>query len=101
MKSKVSIKGHPIHAMLIVFPVAFLLGAFGFDLCGWLFSDLDLHHSAFVLASLGVAMGVLAGVFGMIDYIFIVPPNSSAKDRATFHMSANVVALLLFFSAMV
>jgi nitrite reductase/ring-hydroxylating ferredoxin subunit len=33
---------------------------------------------------------------GLIDYVFAVPPKSSAKQRATSHMLANISALGLF-----
>jgi uncharacterized membrane protein len=34
MRSKASIRGHPIHPALIVFPFAFLSGALVFDIAG-------------------------------------------------------------------
>ena len=34
MRSKASFRSHPIHPALVHFPLAFLIGAFGFDLAG-------------------------------------------------------------------
>jgi nitrite reductase/ring-hydroxylating ferredoxin subunit len=42
---------------------------------------------------------VLAAVPGLIDYVFAVPPRSSAKDRATKHLLTNMTALALFTAA--
>jgi hypothetical protein len=36
---------------------------------------------------------------GIIDYVFTVPPRSSARKRATDHMLSNVSALMLFAAA--
>ena len=34
MRSKASLKSHPIHPMLIAFPIGFSFGALGFDVAG-------------------------------------------------------------------
>ena len=39
--------------------------------------------------------GLVAAVPGLVDYFTIVPPNSSAKKRATYHMLVNFCSLLL------
>src|SRR5205085_664527 len=36
MRSRAQIKGHPLHPILIAFPVAFTVGALVLDLAGWL-----------------------------------------------------------------
>lgn len=44
----------------------------------------------------GIATAVLAALPGLIDYSYTVPPESSAKARATKHMLANLFAVALF-----
>ena len=46
MKSGASIKSHPLHPMLIPFPLAFLSGAFAFDVAGMLFerNQISIDH---------------------------------------------------------
>jgi uncharacterized membrane protein len=34
MRSKAQVKGHPVHPMLVAFPIAFLYGGLFFDLAG-------------------------------------------------------------------
>ena len=41
-------------------------------------------------------MALVAAVPGFIDYFFTVPPNSSAKRRATLHATVNLTAVVLF-----
>src|SRR3954463_12648103 len=79
MQSKASIKGHPLHPMLIVYPFAFLTGAFGFSVVAAASRNRDLRTVADHLVPTGIAAGLLAAGPGIIDYLNSVPPDSSAK----------------------
>jgi nitrite reductase/ring-hydroxylating ferredoxin subunit/uncharacterized membrane protein len=95
MKSKAVLLGHPLHPMLIPFPFAFLIGAFVFDTVGWL-GDLPSWWTTGAQLSLaGIITALLAAVPGVIDYAFTVPPESSAKTRATRHLLTNLSAVAL------
>src|SRR6185503_2984332 len=96
MKSKAVALGHPIHPMLIPFPFAFLTGAFLSDALGGFLGNEALVATAGHLTVAGVAMGLLAAVPGIIDYFYTVPPESSARVRATNHARLNIAALALF-----
>src|SRR5918996_3601825 len=96
MKSQASFKGHPIHPALIVYPFAFLTGAFGFNVAASASRNRDLRTVADYLVPTGIATGLLAAVPGVIDYLTVVPPNSSGNDRATKHALLNVAGLSLF-----
>jgi nitrite reductase/ring-hydroxylating ferredoxin subunit/uncharacterized membrane protein len=95
MRSKASIKGHPIHPMLIPYPFAFLTGAWGFALAGAISRRRELTSVSRHLVPAGVAAGILAAVPGLIDYVGTVPPASSGKSRATKHALLNSAALAL------
>jgi uncharacterized membrane protein/nitrite reductase/ring-hydroxylating ferredoxin subunit len=96
VKSKAVLFGHPVHPMLIPFPFAFLTGALCFDVAGRLGDVPSWWNTGGYLSLLGVATALVAAVPGLIDYLFTVPPNSSAKSRATTHMIANLSAVALF-----
>lgn len=96
MRSAASIKGHPIHPILIAFPIGFLTGALGFDLAGWLGNWPTVWTTGGYLSVAGILAGLVAAVPGLIDYFLVVPPDSTAKRRATCHMLINVVALVIF-----
>lgn len=96
MKSKAQIKGHPIHPMLVAFPIAFLYGALGFDAVGRLADWPGGWSTGAYLSLAAIASGVIAGVPGLIDYFYTVPPNSSGRARATRHMLVNLSALAAF-----
>lgn len=99
MRSRASLNGHPIHPMLIPFPLAFLAGGFLFDIAGVLLGHPALWGVGFYLTISGVGAGLLAAVPGFIDYFFTVPPKSSGKERATRHMLAMLSVVTLFASA--
>ena len=96
MKSQASIKGHPLHPMLIVYPFAFLTGSFGFAAAGAAADDRELEQVADRLVPVGIAAGLIAAVPGLIDYLYSVPPQSSGNDRALKHALLNVTGLGLF-----
>jgi nitrite reductase/ring-hydroxylating ferredoxin subunit/uncharacterized membrane protein len=55
-------------------------------------------QTGYYLQIAGVAFALLAAVPGIIDYIFTVPPNSSAKSRAAKHGLINVTVVVLFLA---
>src|SRR2546421_135756 len=96
MKSRANIKGHPLHPLLIAFPIGFLCGALAADALGLLADWPSVWTTGAYLSLAGVASGLVAAVPGLIDYFAVVPPDSSAKTRATYHMVVNAGALVLF-----
>lgn len=96
MRSKAHFKSHPIHPMLIAFPIAFLTGAFFSHLAGAFILSPELWRVGSYLAIAGVISGLVAAVPGVIDYLTIIPPESSGHKRATVHMFVNSAAIALF-----
>jgi nitrite reductase/ring-hydroxylating ferredoxin subunit/uncharacterized membrane protein len=96
MKSAAQFKGHPIHAILVAFPIAFLYGAPAFDIAGRLMNWSGGWSTGAYLSVSAIFTGLVAAVPGIIDYLRVVPPNSSAKSRATQHMLINSSALIAF-----
>ena len=82
--------------MLIVYPFAFLTGAFGFSLAAAARRNRDLQTVSDYLIPAGIASGLVAAVPGVVDYLTVVPPQSSGKERATKHALLNVSGLALF-----
>ncbi|GAB3902648.1 DUF2231 domain-containing protein [Mucilaginibacter boryungensis] len=99
MKSRASIKGHPIHPILVTFPIAFFTGTLVFDVLSILKDNASYRQTADYLELAGLIAAIIAAVPGVIDYFFTVPPASSAKKRATQHGLANVLLLLIFAAA--
>ena len=99
MKSKASIKGHPIHPILIAFPVAFFTGTLIFDILALVLDKPVFWQTGYYLEIAGVISGLVAAMPGTIDYFFTVPPKSSARKRAATHGILNVLLVIIFFIA--
>lgn len=99
MKSRAVVWGHPLHPMLIPFPIAFLTGAVLFDVSGSLRDLPSWWTTGGYLSRAGIASALLAAVPGLIDYLYTVPPDSSGKTRATKHLLAMLTVVALFAAA--
>ena len=66
-RSTASIAGHPIHPMLIPFPIAFFVGTFACDLVYWQTSNSAWAAATPWLLGAGLVMAALAAVMGLID----------------------------------
>lgn len=101
MRSHANFKTHPLHPMLVPFPIAFFTGAFFFDVLGFLLNNANLHQTAFHLGIAGIIGAAAAAVPGTMDYFTTVPPESSGKTRAGKHALINIVNLLLFIGIVI
>jgi uncharacterized membrane protein/nitrite reductase/ring-hydroxylating ferredoxin subunit len=99
MKSKVNIRSHPLHPILIPFPIAFFTGTLISHLIGWLMKKPDLLRTADYLNIAGILFALLAAIPGFIDFLHTVPPKSSGKKRAAKHAITNVIMLVCFIIA--
>jgi uncharacterized membrane protein len=95
MESKVKAFGHPIHPMLIVFPLGLLVTAVIFDIVRLITGNNDFAIVSFWAIIAGVIGGLLAAVFGLIDWLAI-PSGTRAKQIGLLHGGGNVVVVLLF-----
>jgi uncharacterized membrane protein len=96
LESKAKLFGHPIHPMLIPFPLGLLGTAVVFDLIALIGGDWDsLARAAFYMIAAGILAGLLAAVFGAIDWLAI-PRGTRARGIATLHGLGNVVIVALF-----
>lgn len=100
MKSKASIKSHPIHPILVAFPITLFIGTFVFDILTAITQDQTFAKTGLYLNIGGVVCALLAAIPGIIDYYFTVPPQSSAKKRATKHGFLNLTVTVLFIGSL-
>ena len=96
MRSKAAIQSHPIHPILVSFPIAFWVGGFIFDLIGTARPNPGLWAAGFYCVIAGCIGAVLAALPGATDWWFTVPSESSAKQRGLIHGGLNTLNLLLF-----
>jgi uncharacterized membrane protein len=95
MESKVKLFGHPLHQMLVVFPLGLLAGSVIFDLIHLLGDRPGAAVTANALIAVGVLAGLVAAPWGTIDWL-AVPKGTRAKSVGAMHGLGNVVVLVLF-----
>ena len=95
MESKARLFGHPVHQMLVVFPLGLLGASVVFDLLALGMSYSLMAVVAYYLILAGLVAGLLAAPFGAIDWLAI-PGGTRAKSVGALHAGGNVVVLLLF-----
>jgi uncharacterized membrane protein len=98
MESRAKLLGHPIHPMLIVFPLGLLATAVAFDIVGLASGDNSWFGISFWMIAAGIIGGLLAAVFGLIDW-WAIPSGTRAKAIGLWHGLGNVVVVLLFIGS--
>ena len=92
-RSTASIAGHPIHPMLVPFPIVCFIGALATDIAYWQTAEMMWANFSAWLLAVGLFMGGLAALFGLIDLL--------AKRRvreirtAWLHGIGNLIVLVL------
>ena len=100
MKSRANIKSHPIHPILVTFPIAFLFGTAVLDTIAIIRGSDFFWLMGFYMEMGGIAFGLLAAIPGIIDYKYTLPEKSSAKKRGATHGLLNTTAIILFSIAL-
>jgi uncharacterized membrane protein len=95
MESKVKVAGHPVHPMLIVFPLGLLATAVVFDIIYLISNHTQWTVVAYYMIGAGVIGGLAAAVPGWIDW-FAIPGGTRAKRIGLLHGVGNVIVLALF-----
>lgn len=95
MESKVKFAGHPVHPMLIVFPLGLLSTAVIFDIIYLVSDNPQWTVVAYYMIGAGIIGGLAAAVFGWLDWIAI-PVGTRARRIGLWHGVGNVIVLALF-----
>jgi uncharacterized membrane protein len=90
--------GHPIHPMLIVFPLGLLATAVAFDIVGLAQGDNSWFGISYWMIAAGIIGGLVAAVFGLVDWVGI-PSGTRAKTIGLLHGGTNVIVVVLFIGS--
>ena len=94
MASKASIGGHPIHPMLIPFPIALWTTSFAVDVLFYFYRNTNLLLISKSMIAAGCLGAVAAAVPGIIDWLAIKDPQ--VTKVANWHARLNIIALVVF-----
>ena len=89
--STVAIAGHPLHPLIVTFPIGLLVTAAGSDLGYWWTQDVFWARASFWLLGLGLATAVIAAITGLMDFLRIDRVRKRSAGWA--HMVLNVAAI--------
>ncbi len=92
-RSTASIAGHPIHPMLIPFPIAFFIATFVCDLAYWQSANAIWAMAAIWLLGAGIVMAALAAVAGLTDVLG--DRRIRALNDVWWHAGGNVIVVLI------
>lgn len=98
MESKARIFGHAIHPILIVYPLGLLSAGVIFDVIYLVTGNTTWTTVSFWMFAAGIVGGLLAAVFGLIDYLAI-PANTRASRIGLIHGLTNVGVVVLFLAS--
>lgn len=98
MRSRASLGSHPLHPMLVAFPIGLFVTSLAFDLIGLWREIPSLWSAAWYCIVAGLVMGAIAAIPGLIDLFKVVPKRSSARTRGYQHAIVNVLMLIAFIA---
>ena len=94
MRAKANIGGHPIHTMLVAFPIGLWVFSLAADLIFMWRGNPAWDYVAFYSFAGGCAGALLAAVFGLIDLLGV--KDTEAFRTGLMHAGCVVVALVIF-----
>lgn len=100
MQARITLFGHSLHQMLIVFPLGLLAMGVIFDVVYFTNGDEMFAFVAFWMLITGVIGGLLAAPFGFLDWLAI-PSGTRAKRIGAVHGGGNLLVVVLFLASIV
>ena len=95
MESRAKLFGHAIHPILIIYPLGLLSAAVIFDVIYLLTANPTWTTVSFWMIAAGLVGGLLAAVFGLIDFLNI-PAGTRANRIGLLHGLVNLGVMILF-----
>lgn len=93
VSSAVAVAGHPLHAMSVHFPIAFVIGTLGCDLFYWWGGDPFWLRAGLWSAGIAFAAGIGAGLIGTAELLLV--PGIRVRVASWTHAVAamNLIAI--------
>ncbi len=93
-ESRVAIAGHPLHAMLVAFPIALTMSVLGADLLFWWTGDGFWARAAGWAAFGAFLMGVIAGVTGTVELLIVPGIRNRSASWTHFVLAVMLLSIL-------
>lgn len=96
LESRLAIAGHPVHAMMVTFPIAFLMSVVATDLAWILTQDDFWARLSLWLVGAGAVAGFFAGLAGTIELLLI--PGVRRRGVSWSHFVAAITLISVAFT---
>lgn len=94
-RARAKMGGHPVHPMLVVFPIGLFITSFLFDLIYLATGDPFWYRTAFWTIFVGFFGTLAAALPGFADYLSL-SPKTEARRVATYHMMVGLTLAILY-----
>ena len=91
--SAIAVAGHPLHAMLVHFPIAFVVATLGIDILYWWSADPFWVQVGIWSASAAFLFGVLASIVGTLELLAV--PGIRVRVASWNHAIAAMVLVAI------
>lgn len=93
-ESRIALAGHPLHAMLVAFPIALTMSVLGADLLYWWTGDAFWPRVAGWAAFGAFLMGVIAGVTGTVELLLVPGIRNRSSSWSHFILAVMLLAII-------
>ncbi|WP_120010435.1 DUF2231 domain-containing protein [Teichococcus vastitatis] len=93
-ESQIAVAGHPIHAMLVAFPIALAMCTLGADGFYWWTGDVFWARAALWASGMAFLLGVAAGVSGTIELLMVRGIRIRAASWTHFVLAVMLLSIL-------
>ncbi|TVR43646.1 MAG: DUF2231 domain-containing protein [Rhodobacteraceae bacterium] len=93
-ESRIAIAGHPLHAMLVAFPVALAMSVLGADLLYWWTGDAFWPRAAGWAAFGAFLMGVIAGITGTVELLIVRGIRNRSASWTHFILAVMLLSVI-------
>lgn len=93
MSSRVSIAGHPLHAMLVTIPIGLWVFSLVSDIAVLSTGDARWESTAYFTLGGGIVGALLAAVPGLLDFLGLHEPRE--RRTATYHLALNLAIVVI------
>lgn len=93
-QSKIAVAGHPIHAMLVAFPIALVMCTLGADVFYWWTGDVFWARAALWASGMAFLFGLGSGVSGTVELLMVPGIRARAASWTHFVLAVMLLSIL-------
>src|SRR5690348_8794480 len=95
MQGKATVAGHPLHPLLVTFPIGSYVAAVIADIIYVAGGSSFWGAMSTWLVAFGLGGSLIAAFFGFVDYLS-APMSAQARKVANMHATLNVATMIVF-----